>query len=102
MKNKGLAIKPFIFIRDKSDRCLISHELVHLKQQKYWFNVVWFWKWLFDIEFRKQVEKEAMIVQLTCMRHTLNYLNKDYFRGFMKDAYKMSDSEIDEIFKQVT
>jgi hypothetical protein len=30
----GLCIKPFIFVKDKEDKTLINHEMIHLQQQK--------------------------------------------------------------------
>jgi len=95
-KNRGLTIKPFIFVYDKTDKCLIEHEKVHLRQQRYWFpfNIPWLLRWLFDKEFRHKVEKEALLVQLECMRKSGRvFRDKEGMIEFMVKTYYFSPEE---------
>lgn len=98
LKNRGLAIKPFIFV-GKKDKCLIEHEKVHIIQQG-WFPFIWILKWLFNKYFRWKVEKEAMTVQLNCMKERKEYINFKYFSSFMVNVYKMRQSDVNKFLNK--
>lgn len=99
-QNEGLTIKPFIFVYNKDDKCLIEHEKVHLRQQRYWFpfNLLWLFKWIFNKKFRHTVEKEAVIVQLQCIKSRGSVLlDKDSFADFMVRTYYFKKEEALEL-----
>ena len=99
-KNKGLAIKPFIFVYNRSDYCLIEHEKVHLGQQRFWFplNIPWLLMWFFNRKFRHKVEKEALIVQLKCMKEkNLILTDRESFIDFIVRTYYFKKEEAEQV-----
>jgi len=40
-QNEGLALAPFVFVKDKEDQVVVNHELIHIRQQyDHW--IIWF------------------------------------------------------------
>ena len=99
-QGKGLTIKPLIFVYNIKDKCLIEHEKVHLRQQKYWFpfNLLWLFKWIFIKKFRYTVEKEALIVQLKCMKEKkLILTDRESFIDFIVKTYYFKKEEAEQV-----
>lgn len=95
LKINGIALFPFIFIRnpeDKKNNVLINHEKIHLRQQMemlviffYIFYVVEYYYWLMKLKDADQAylqisfEREAYANE-----HNLDYLNARKFWSFRK------------------
>ena len=52
---RGIAIAPFIFVKDTDDRELVNHELIHIRQQ-YNHYIIWFYIRYFYQLFTKGYE----------------------------------------------
>lgn len=61
----AITISPFVLILPKysDNEAILAHEQKHLDQIKEmgWFK--WYWKYAFNIEFRKQQEAEGYAIQ---------------------------------------
>ena len=82
-------------------KCLIKHEEIHLRQQKYWFPIFWILRWKLDINFRIKVETEAMIVQIQCLKRMGITINKDFYINYMRKRYGMSLKQAVNIILEV-
>lgn len=107
MKNKGLAIRPFIFVGDKGYQCLIEHEQKHIEQQKYFFpfNIIWLLRWFFSYRFRHRTEKEAFRVQLKCLIKKGVKPSRSFFYNMLVNrenifSYKMPPDEVNALLDE--
>jgi hypothetical protein len=61
----AITISPFVFILPKyaENEAILAHEQVHLDQIKRtgWFK--WYWKYIFDRNFRNSQESAGYVVQ---------------------------------------
>jgi hypothetical protein len=61
----AITISPFVFILPKyaKNKAILAHEQVHLDQIKKagWFK--WYWKYLFNLDFRNSQESAGYLVQ---------------------------------------
>ena len=64
-KNYAITIAPFVFIRKEyaENEAVIAHEQVHLDQVEKTGWLPWYWKYIFNAEFRKQQEAEGYAAQ---------------------------------------
>jgi hypothetical protein len=54
----GLALRPFVFYK-RGHESIIKHEMIHIAQQKSFGLMRYCWKYVFNKDFRYQMEFEA-------------------------------------------
>jgi len=94
-KINGITLYPFIFIKnpeDKSNKVLINHEKIHLRQQLellviffYIWYVVEYYFWLLKLKNpQKAYRRISFEREAYAMEHDLNYLKKRRIWAFSK------------------
>jgi hypothetical protein len=59
----GFSAWPFIIVKDKADKVLIAHEMVHYKEQA-WITPIWLLRYWLSKSFRLQAEVRAYRVTI--------------------------------------
>jgi len=70
----GICLFPFIFVRDKSNKILVNHELIHYEQQKE-LVILPFYIWYLYEQFTNGYKENRFEVEAKKNQYNLEYLN---------------------------
>ena len=77
----GLAVKPFIFMKDTTDLTLLQHENVHIRQQERLGLMYYLFKYATSKAFRYEMEIEAYVKGSKMgLREAHDFVTKRYKR----------------------